>query len=223
VRWLALSGRGRVGELGEHNQTFRRRSDEVHGIAGDERQPGFGRSIQHRKVGGLNDAFSRHHVMIVLAIAFHEDIVARLQLRNVAEESIAVSSEHGVTRVSGESGVSQVGGTEGEGFVARTLHDHSIKIDLGNGKPGEPAAQVRRGRVESRILSLKFVHQLALLLIHPKISAAHIQRQESAQADQQHGKVLPDAALRSPSRFSETAPLLRDLVDQSRPRKGEIS
>jgi hypothetical protein len=113
--------------------------------------------------------------MIVLAIAFYKDVVSRLQLINVAEESIAVSGKHRVARVPGQSRVSQVCGAEGEGFVAGPLQDHSVKIDLRDGNPGE-SSDARAGRVGDGILGLKFVHQLALLLIHPEISSSDVER-----------------------------------------------
>src|SRR2546430_17564501 len=107
--------------------------------------------------------------MIVLAIAFYKDVVSRLQLINVAEESIAMSGKHRVARVPGQSRVSQVCGAEDERFVARPLPDHSVKNDLWDGNPGEsPAA--RAGRGGDGILSLSVGHQCATLLQPSRIS-----------------------------------------------------
>jgi hypothetical protein len=160
--------------------------------------------------------------VILLAIAFYKDVVSWLQLINVAEESIAVSGQHRVPRVARQSRVSQVSRAEGEWFVTRAFQDHSIKIYLRNGNPSQ-ASDARSGRIGEGILSLKFLHQLALLLIHPEIISSDVKRQQGAQADEKNGEVLPDATMRWLAQLNETAPSLHKLVTQFPPAKGGVS
>src|SRR5438874_8808781 len=89
-------GLGDLHLLGKYDQPLGRGPDKVDRKAGNQGKAALGRALEHGNVLGRHDLSSGYNVAISPAISLNVDIIAHLEVCDVAEKRIAVSGNYGI-------------------------------------------------------------------------------------------------------------------------------
>ena len=120
-----------------HDESLRRRTDEVERIAGNESQRLHGRRIQYRHVFGLDDPDPLDAIDLAAFDGLELHDIAGANILQPAEKSIAVASDAGIAHRSRQSRFLDVAQPAVEHELVRPRQYRHLETDLGDAQNRE--------------------------------------------------------------------------------------